>query len=277
MSPDVRQLFPGRLVYLAVWFFIQPAQGASFSFSNTNFIAVDDSLTPPTIAAPYPSSLTVTGLAGQVVTKATVTLHGLSHGFPSDIAMLLVGPQNQSALVMAQAGGQEQFSVTNLTLVLDDDAAEYLPIYSGLVSGTFKPTSGYEVFGYAALPYDFPAPAPSGNSNAPSLLAVFNNTDPSGRWDLYVVDDAAGHSGSIAGGWSLDLSVAVPLQLDAEQGSVVVSWPGSAQNASLQFTADISTSAIWTNVPTPPVPVNGRFVVTNSAPDNRGFYRLVDP
>ncbi len=72
----------------------------------------------------------------------TVTLHGLGHDFPSDVSVLLFDPQGQSAIVMSKIGGQVKYSVTNLTLTLDDDAVNSLPVYSILVSGTFKPTNG---------------------------------------------------------------------------------------------------------------------------------------
>ena len=40
-----------------------------------------------------------------------------------------------------------------------------------------------------------------------SSFAVFNNTSPNGLWSLYVVDDASGDMGNIAGGWTLELDI----------------------------------------------------------------------
>lgn len=245
----------------------------AITFSNANVIALNDGLDPPTRATPYPSSITVAGLAGQVVTKATVTLFGFTHEFPSDVDILLVGPQGQKSIVMANAGGQKKYSVTNLVLTLDDDAASTLPIYTRLVSGTFKPTDGYAALGYPNLPFDFPSPAPAGNSNSPTALSVFKNTDPSGTWKLFVVDDVSGDTGSIDGGWSLTLSVAVPLLIGRIQTNIVVSWPTSATNCSLQSSAGLST--LWGDVTNAPASNGGRYYVTNSITGGSRFYRLI--
>src|SRR6185503_1454846 len=50
----------------------------------------------------------------------------------------------------------------------------------------------------------WPAPAPP--AGAGSVLSVFNGTIPTGTWSVYVVDDTAGNSGLINGGWTLSLT-----------------------------------------------------------------------
>jgi subtilisin-like proprotein convertase family protein len=259
---------------MAVWticvVFCRQHAGAALTFSNTNSIIINDIA----VATPYPSSLTVTGLAGVLVTKATVTLTGLSHGFPSDISVLLVGPQGQESLVMSEVGGQSRYSVTNLTITLDDDATNPLPFASSLVSGTFQPANGYLVLGHPALPYDFPPPAPPSNSNAPSTLSVFKNTDATGTWDLYVLDDSGAFSGVISGGWTLSLRVAVPLEAARGQTNLVVSWPVSSVSCVLQSADSLAAIATWSNMPAPPAPVSGRWFVTNPIEGGSRFYRL---
>jgi subtilisin-like proprotein convertase family protein len=259
--------------WLALFAFSASIGAASLTLSNTNVITFNDGLTPPTPATPYPSSITVSGPPGHAVIKATVTLFGLTHEFPSDADILLVGPQGQKTIVMANAGGQNKYSVTNLILTFDDDASSMLPIFTQLVSGTFKPTDGYAALGYPELPFDFPSPAPPGNSNSPTALSVFKNTDPNGVWKLFVVDDVSGDTGAIAGGWSLTLSVAVPLQIARVQGNMVVSWPGSATNCTLQFSPGVSSS--WSDVTNVPAIGGGRYYVTNAITGVSRFYRLI--
>jgi subtilisin-like proprotein convertase family protein len=256
---------------------VQISPGAvDFLFSNTNFMTINDSASPLTMATPYPSANLVTGLAGRVVTRVTVTLHGLSHTFPSDVSILLVGPEGQMAILMSEVGGQEKYSVTNLTLTLDDDATNSLPVYTSLTSGQFKPTNGYLLLGYPGLPYDFPLPAPPGNSNSVSVLSVFNNTDPDGTWNLFVVCDSAGSDlGSLSNGWDLNLTVAVPLEIVRSDTNVIISWPALVTNGQLQSSPILSGSNTWSNVVITPVPVAGRLTVTSPISGENTFYRLV--
>jgi len=251
------------------------AWAAPLTFSNTNAISLIENGLPPTPAVPYPTSVTVTGLTGMSVAKATVTLHGLTHTFPSDVSMLLLGPQGQRAIIMSQTGGQSRYSVTNLTLTLDDNATNPLPIYTSLNSGTFQPTDGYLALGYAHFPYDFPSPAPPGNSNSVSALSVFKNTDPNGTWSLFVVDDSTGDTGSIAGGWSLTLTVGVQLQIARSQTNVVLSWPAAVSNYSLQSAVGLNPSVNWSNVTTIPTTNSGRLLVANPVSNPARFFRLI--
>lgn len=118
--------------------------------------------------------------------------------------MLLVGPQGQTAMIMSDVAGASK--AENDSLILDDQAADSLPKNDDLTSGTFKPTN-YE---FTLVPDRF-APHPRIPSPLPSnaSLSIFNGTDPNGTWTLFVVDaddDAANFSGTIAGGWQLDIT-----------------------------------------------------------------------
>lgn len=170
------------------------------SFSNTG--AIDIPNPPGTGAAsgapsaPYPSTITVSGLTG-TVSKVTVSLTNLSHTFPGDMDMLLVGPGGQKILLMSDVGGGTD--AVNVNLTFDDAAAG---VGATLVSGTFSPSN----VGTGDL---FPATAPAGPYPDPQALSVFNGVNPNGTWSLFVVDDAASDTGSMAGGWSLAITTGV--------------------------------------------------------------------
>ncbi|HWD90880.1 MAG TPA: hypothetical protein VG938_00895 [Verrucomicrobiae bacterium] len=251
---------------------IASASAATATFSNTNTIVINDSDSPPTVATPYPSTNLVTGLDGTLITKVTVSLFGFAHTFPSDVDIVLVGPQGQNAIVFSNVGGQAtKIPVTNIDLTLDDDAGASLPTDSELVSGTFKPTQGFA----SAFPFDFPAPAPKTADLMGPFLANFQNTEPNGTWNLYIVDDNGGDSGVITGGWSLTITTApVLLSIARQQTNAILSWTNGATGYTLQTTPSLKPAA-WANVPTAPVEVSGRFVVTNGMGSGRAFYRLI--
>ncbi|PYT00653.1 MAG: hypothetical protein DMF63_06345 [Acidobacteria bacterium] len=161
-------------------------------FSNTANISIPEG----GAATPYPSIINVTNIPIQLE-KVTVKLNTLSHTFPSDIDILLVGPQGQTALIMSDVGSGT--AVNGITLTLDDDAA--LPMTNAaLTSGTFKPTN-------LTTGDVLPAPAPPAGTNA--ALNVFNGSNPNGEWKLYVFDDLGIDGGNIAGGWTLTLTSAI--------------------------------------------------------------------
>ena len=70
-----------------------PALAGAAIFSNPAPITINNSSDKcvGTAAAPYPSTISVLGPGG-TITDVNVTLTGLSHPFPADVAVLLVGP-----------------------------------------------------------------------------------------------------------------------------------------------------------------------------------------
>ena len=163
-------------------------------------------------AAPYPSSISVSGLTGTVA-KVKATLTGFGHAFPDDVDVLLVGPGGQRMLLLSDAGGGG--AVSGLALTFDDAAASALPDGGPLSSGTWKP-SAYEPASDA-----FPSPAPGEPYG--TTLSVFEGTNPNGTWSLYVRDDFSGGAGTIAGGWSLSITTSAPVCCTAPPAGMTVS------------------------------------------------------
>jgi subtilisin-like proprotein convertase family protein/predicted Ser/Thr protein kinase len=142
---------------------------------------------------PYPSTIEISDMRG-VITDVNVTLDGLTHAFPTDLDVVLVGPDGTSVALMEGVGGFD--NATDLTVIFDDTGAP-LTESRQITSDTYRPsTSGSEAF-------DGPPPAPAGPYG--TALSVFNGTDPNGTWQLFVFDDSARDGGQIADGWALHM------------------------------------------------------------------------
>jgi uncharacterized repeat protein (TIGR01451 family) len=192
------------------------------TFANTNVILIPDPAAPDPPypfesgpAKPYPSAITVSNISG-LLGDVTVTLSNLSHTYPSDVNVLLVGPGGADTLLMSHAGTEP---VSGLNLTFDDSAPSPLPADGVLSSGAWQPTA------YSPAPRlgGFPANAPAGPY--PALLSAFNGINANGAWSLYVFDDSAGDAGSISNGWSLALTTISPVNQVADLGLAGVATP----------------------------------------------------
>lgn len=192
----------------------EPASASAASFSNPNPITSYSPAPMPECgsrpADSYPSTIAVSGLSG-TITDVNVTLNAVTPAYPDGVGILLVGPADQSTILMQDSGGVNPVSSTSLTF--DDAAAEYVPdleIPAGQLSRTYKPTQGTNSGGCAA-PSSYPGLAPAGPYG--KTLGVFNGTNPNGEWSLYVIHDTPGNLTdplTRIAGWSLDITVAPP-------------------------------------------------------------------
>jgi len=121
-----------------------PSSAFAQTFSNPQPIVippVESSPFPPApngftrqIAAPYPSTIDVTGVERPFVIE--VDVHGLFHTAPGKIDMLLVSAANtptRSVLLMDGTGGAAD--IANVNLTFRDDAPNFpFPIVSGVYS-----------------------------------------------------------------------------------------------------------------------------------------------
>lgn len=153
--------------------------------------------------APYPSTIAVAGLTGSIA-KVTVRLDSLTHTYPDDIDMVLVGPGGQAVMLMSDAGGGTNLS--NLALTFDPAAFATVLENTVIAGGAVQPAD-------YAPGESLPGPAPAGPYGTD--LAVFNGLAPNGTWRLFAVDDQASDSGSI-GGWTLTIATTAPPDADGD-------------------------------------------------------------
>jgi subtilisin-like proprotein convertase family protein len=168
------------------------ASAATTTFSNSGSIAILDDAH----AAPYPSTINATGLAGNVQ-KVTATLHGFTHTYADDIAVLLVGPSGANSTLMGNVGGSADTGVIDLTF--DQSAGNTLNDTDTATTGTYRPSES------SATSLSPPAPS----SPYPLDLNTFVGGPANGLWQLYIEDQASSDSGAVLGGWSLNITAPV--------------------------------------------------------------------
>jgi len=183
---------------------------ADHVFSNTATITNNDSAA----ASPYPSNIAVTGLNGNI-TDVSVTLHGISHTWVGDLNLLLVAPNGQTVALLRRLGRNgsgfgSSVNFSNADITFSASAGGTIPLIDPIPSGTYLP-SGTDTT-------NSPAPAPAGPYS--NDLTTFNGTasGQNGNWQLFLSDHAGGDTGSIAGGWTLNISDSVPATTCASEG-----------------------------------------------------------
>jgi subtilisin-like proprotein convertase family protein len=138
----------------------------------------------------YGGTINVANLKGPI-THVSATLYGVSHTYPHDLDVLLMGPTGKKVMLMSGAGNGTD--VNNITLTFDDNAPAMIPAGADMLAGTYKP-SNY-------LDTAMPSPAPS---KPYDTLADFIGQSPNGWWRLFVYDHANQDGGQIAG-WTVNI------------------------------------------------------------------------
>ena len=149
-------------------------------------------------AGPYPSSITISDLPARARVR-TLFLNNLTHSYPDDLDVLLVGPTGQAAIVMSDVGGN--YALQSAYIGISDDATSTMPDTGPLTSTSYQPTN-------IDTMDSFPSPAPP--PEYWHTLYDFTGLDPNGTWSLYVVDDTGGDYGSL-GSWCLDFEPYFPV------------------------------------------------------------------
>ena len=180
----------------------QPADAANRFKVVTKTFSNSQPITIPSLgqATPYPSEISIGSAFGRGRIKdVDLTLKNFSHRFEQDVDVLLA-KATTNRTVMSDVNTTSP--TTNVTLVLDDEAANSFPTGSVILTGgTYKPAN----FDGSADVFPAPAPTPSGAS----ALDGFDGKRAQGTWKLFVVDDDTIGEGQFAGGWSLKIKAKV--------------------------------------------------------------------
>lgn len=207
----------------------------TFTFSNTSSITIGPGVGGSSV---YPSDITVPGLCCQVA-RVTVTLNDFSHTLPDDVGVLLVGPGGQKVRLMADVGGSPNAS--NADITFDDRAAGSLPNDGTLTTGTFKPTLGTSgtLFDGNTHPASFPGSAPAAPYS--SVLSDFIGTSPNGTWSLYIDDDTSSSGGTLAGGWTLNITLG---RVFTNTGAITIPGSGTGPGVGSLYSSDVTVAGV---------------------------------
>ncbi len=172
------------------------ASGATTDFTNATALAPND------LDNATPTNIVVSNLPG-VVTDVNIVLNNVTHTNPDDLEVLLGGPFSHTTVLMNDVGGTA--NIANLTLPVNDEGVGPFPDNAQIVNQPYEPTDAFMQPGLE--PFISPAPAPPYSLT----LAGFDGIEPNGTWTMWVDDDVFNaNTGSIAGGWTLQLTTTDP-------------------------------------------------------------------
>lgn len=155
---------------------------AKFTFTNKDQLQLPDQ-------AIVHDTLDAYGLHGKVV-GLSVTIDGLTHGFPNDLDMLLVGPDGQHNLeFMSDTGGSVLSSGWSFSF--GDDGATHM---TTLAEGTFLPTDNGSQEDASAWGLAIPV---VNHPSSATFASAFGGIDGNGEWSLYSHDDTFQDGGLI--------------------------------------------------------------------------------
>ncbi len=211
-----------------------PLGKVTFTFilgsSTTTFVNQDSvTILDKSPAATYPSTINVSGMQGRV-SRVSVSLIGLAHGYPKDLDILLVSPTGESVLLLSDAGGDS--GVTNINLTFNESATNSISETNRLVSGLYIPTN-------YRLGDTFATPAPQGPYS--DTLAAFRGINPNGTWSLFIMDDDLLDSGKLVGGWTLSITTVKDLNTTADLAVGMTALPDSViAGSNISYTISVT-------------------------------------
>ena len=261
---------------------VTATSSGAVQFCNTATITTPFFFEPGT-ASPYPSTITVSGLAGTItdvnITLLDLTTQGDNNSPPQhwaeDLDVLVSAPSGTGVVLMSDAGGNNDVSsgpVVNADLIFDQQAANQLPADTGpLFSGTFRPVDDDDDVADGPDQWDAPAPAPGGSS-----LSVFNGQSPNGTWSLWITDDVQQGTATFTG-WCVDILTTGGGTTTSSTSSTSTSSTSTTSTSSTSTTSTSSTSTTSTSTTststtstTLPITCAGRTptITGTSGPDN---------
>ncbi|MBV8830657.1 MAG: Ig-like domain repeat protein, partial [Acidobacteriaceae bacterium] len=161
-----------------------------------------------TTAAPYPSRVNVTGLAG-TVNSVSVSLDTFDAVSPEELVLVLTGPSGTNIGFLDDAGGFNNTGSINVTFA--DGGNSLTNLNTELANNTtYAPTANNNL-----STITLPSPAPANISYAAPLgsqtfTSAFQSIPPSGYWSLFAISRET-NEGMSLGKWCLNFTENAPV------------------------------------------------------------------
>jgi hypothetical protein len=136
--------------------------------------------------------------------------------------------------------------VSHVTLTIDDEAAAQFSSSGSPASGSYRPAQYYtgDSFPAPGPGTSYCQPGPSGGGTC-TLSSAFDGSNPIGAWRLFVIDTLGTSSGTMAGGWSLDITTNGPSDFDAPETTIDSGPSGTINSSSAGFSFSASEQAAF--------------------------------
>jgi hypothetical protein len=166
---------------------------------NNDPVTLADGAQPPTN---YPSPIVVSSPKTSITSISVIV--NLTHSFPDDVDILLVGPTGLHSWVLSDCFGDTDLDGQPLLLQEGTPPAPNGTVPLPLSTTVHAPTNFDLMADSDVLPAG-PAPGvPAGPYVAD--LGVFLGTNPNGTWRLYARDDNGNAIAGVLNGWGLSMS-----------------------------------------------------------------------
>ena len=187
-------------------------------------------------ASPYPSAIVVSNVNG-LVSDVSVTISNMTHSYPHDVGMMLIGPTGLASALMVEAA--EYSSMSDVTFTIDPEATVPLPATGFIVSGSYQPEDYDPSFVFTNAPV----------TNPVVNLTGFNGLSANGVWSLYVYDGVNEDAGGISNGWGLTITATTPINpvSDLVAGLVASTNQAVIGNSIVYFLSVTNVSSLSAN------------------------------
>src|SRR6266478_2889015 len=232
------------------------AAGSTTSATCTNATAI--SATNASNGSPYPSTINITGMTGNVTNVTLVLNTVVSANDLAGVQLLLIGPNGTKLVFLAGDAVGDGGSPVPTNITIDDSSANVpcdgsTPIPGSLPATACGNVESDVINGFPTIctmmPLTCPLAQPLGSGPAATMATFHSEPSGNGNWSLYVVNNGGGGNSetySFNGGWTINITTsgaatsATTTAVSPANQSVTRTPPNPSSPATITATVDTS-------------------------------------